>query len=109
MTIKKRKITSAYYDAAVKFCNEHLKPGQQPITELPPGRPRDPDLCPCGQVTGLRIGRWVYNRHLGDEDYKDLPDDVGHFVQEYDWEAGQLDDNDGKDLFLPVPARDWKD
>lgn len=43
-------------DAALDWCNgKRAEQGKDLLSELPKGKPGDPDSCPCGVATGWRV------------------------------------------------------
>jgi hypothetical protein len=56
-------VPAPLYDEALAFCNARLaEDGKPPITELPPGEPRNGNSCPCGVACGVHVGRHNHAR-----------------------------------------------
>jgi hypothetical protein len=72
--------------AAIEWCNEiREKNGQEPVSDLPKGRIRDPDTCPCGQLTGTKVFEEVYfERAEIKGTMRRLPQEVTDFVRKFD-------------------------
>lgn len=70
------------------WCNERrAERDMEPLKRLPKGRRSDPESCPCGKATGLKVRVRTYRE--GDSDTPlPLPVAVEDFVEAFD--GGEL-------------------
>lgn len=97
-------VPAVAYDEAVAFCNARLEEqGMEPITELPPGIPRDPKSCPCAVACGAFVELTFWKRK--DET---TPNEVGlpkMFITRFDKYALYVKNYNGKTPVLPIRGK----
>lgn len=69
----------------LRWCNsQRKKQGKKPLKNMPKGHRNNPESCPCGKASGLRVGNSRYFKDQFDQDGKDLPYSVKEFVAMFD-------------------------